>query len=82
MAEYVLPFPATGSNAKGNDIDESVWTDRLLNTMKYMDETAIKALLSLTGLKPMYAVSLIHTITGADEVIAGLHYLHTSSMLA
>jgi sister-chromatid-cohesion protein PDS5 len=53
MAEYILPLPAIGSNTKGNDTDESAWTDRLLNTMKYMDETAIKALLTLTGLKPM-----------------------------
>ena len=51
VTEYILPLPLSGSSSKGNDIDESSWTDRLLNTMKYLDEKAIKALLSLTGLK-------------------------------
>jgi hypothetical protein len=56
VAEYILPLPSPGASAKGYDIDESAWTDRLLNTMKFLDERAIKALLSLTGLKAKYVL--------------------------
>ena len=53
LAEYIFPLPSstTPSTSKGADVDEVAWTDRLLNTMKYLDEKAINALLGLTGLK-------------------------------
>ncbi|KAG5641986.1 hypothetical protein DXG03_003815 [Asterophora parasitica] len=51
--EYILPLPSpsTPSTSKGGDVDEVAWTDRLLHTMKYLEEKATNAMLLLTGLK-------------------------------
>lgn len=56
IAEYILPLPLppSSSTSKGGEIDEIAWTDRLLNTMKYLEERSINVLLTLTGLRQMY----------------------------
>lgn len=52
IAEYILPLPSSpSSSSKGNEVDEGAWTDRLLYTMKFLDGTAINAILSLSGMK-------------------------------
>ena len=52
VAEHILPLPSgSGSSGKGSEVDEVAWTDQLLNTMKYLDEKAINALLGLTGVQ-------------------------------
>ncbi|KAI0264684.1 armadillo-type protein [Gloeopeniophorella convolvens] len=48
LAEFVFPLLASSREA---DMDESVWTDRLLTTMKFLDEKAIASLISFSGLK-------------------------------
>ncbi|THH15253.1 hypothetical protein EW146_g5196 [Bondarzewia mesenterica] len=50
LAEYILPLPS-GSGSRTIDVDETAWTDRLLTTMKFMDEKAVSALLGLSGIK-------------------------------
>ncbi|OBZ77502.1 Sister chromatid cohesion protein pds5 [Grifola frondosa] len=58
LAEYILPLPSpSASTSKGSDIDEVAWTDRLLLTMRFLDEPAINALLSFSGLKGVEASS-------------------------
>lgn len=54
--EYILPLASSSisSTSKVSDVDEVAWTDRLLQTMKYLEEKSINAVLSLTGLKHMY----------------------------
>jgi sister-chromatid-cohesion protein PDS5 len=51
--DYILPLPSspTSLSAKGNDVDEVAWIDRLLTVMRYLDDTAVKSFLSLSGLK-------------------------------
>ncbi|KAG6907699.1 hypothetical protein DXG01_007755 [Tephrocybe rancida] len=53
VMEYILPLPSssTPSTSKGGELDEVAWTDRLLLTMKYLEERSTNALLLLTGLK-------------------------------
>lgn len=55
MSEYILPLPSssTPSSSKGGEIDEVAWTDRLLHTMKYLEERSTNAILLLSGLKAM-----------------------------
>lgn len=49
---------ASGSgNASGSDVDEVAWTDRLLLTMRFMDESAVGGLLNVSGIKTMYVQS-------------------------
>lgn len=50
LSEYIFPLP-TNNPSKGNDLDETVWTDRLLTIMKYLDEKAISILLAMSGIK-------------------------------
>ncbi|KAH7882429.1 armadillo-type protein [Phlebopus sp. FC_14] len=56
IADYVLPLPslsnaASTSTPKNVEIDEVAWTDRLLNMMRYLDDQAVNAVLSLSGIK-------------------------------
>ncbi|KAF9818035.1 hypothetical protein IEO21_02996 [Rhodonia placenta] len=53
IGEYILPLPSPTptSNSRANDVDEGAWTDRLLFVMKFLDEMAVNALLSLSGMK-------------------------------
>ncbi|TCD68846.1 hypothetical protein EIP91_009560 [Steccherinum ochraceum] len=55
VAEYILPLPSP-SNNKG-DVDEAVWTDRLLFTTGLLDEPARNYLLSLSGIKSSHPTS-------------------------
>jgi sister chromatid cohesion protein PDS5 len=49
LAEYI--FPLIPSSFNDGEIEESIWTDRLLTTMKYLNEKAISSLISFSGLK-------------------------------
>ncbi|KAI0280430.1 armadillo-type protein [Russula aff. rugulosa BPL654] len=49
LAEYV--FPLISSYLKENEIDESTWTDRLLTTMKFLNERTVSSVISFSGLK-------------------------------
>ena len=49
IAEYV--FPLITSSAKEPEIEEPIWTDRLLTTMKFLNERGINHLISFSGLK-------------------------------
>ncbi|KAF5383320.1 hypothetical protein D9615_004981 [Tricholomella constricta] len=53
VMEYILPLPSssTPSSSKGGDVDEVAWTDRLLHTMKFLEEKSTNAMLLLTALK-------------------------------
>ncbi|KAG6833054.1 hypothetical protein H0H87_012065 [Tephrocybe sp. NHM501043] len=53
VMEHILPLPSasTSSTSKGGEVDEVAWTDRLLHTMKYLEDRATNALLLLLGLK-------------------------------
>ncbi|CCM05112.1 uncharacterized protein FIBRA_07319 [Fibroporia radiculosa] len=51
VAEHILPLPPPSSTTKVSDPDEGAWTDRLLHTMKYLDEPATNVLLGLSGVK-------------------------------
>jgi sister-chromatid-cohesion protein PDS5 len=53
LSDYILPLPSSSapSTSKSVDVDEAAWTDRLLNTMKFLDEKGIKALLGMAGIK-------------------------------
>ena len=49
VSDFILPLPFATS--KGSEVDETAWTDRLLNTMKYLTEKSLNALLGLSGLR-------------------------------
>ncbi|KAI9511424.1 armadillo-type protein [Russula earlei] len=49
LAEYI--FPLITSYSRENEIKESTWTDRLLTTMKFLNERTINSLISFSGLK-------------------------------
>ncbi|KII91267.1 hypothetical protein PLICRDRAFT_105332 [Plicaturopsis crispa FD-325 SS-3] len=49
--EHIFPFPPA-STSKNHDVDEAAWADRLLSVMRYLDDKAIKSLLSnLSGVR-------------------------------
>ncbi|KAI6134781.1 armadillo-type protein [Pisolithus croceorrhizus] len=56
IADHIFPFPslpnvASTSTSKNIEVDEVAWMDRLLNVMQYLDDTAINAVLSMSGVK-------------------------------
>ena len=52
MADFILPLPSLLSpSSKAGEVDEVTWTERLLNTMKYLTDKSVNALLGLSGLK-------------------------------
>lgn len=55
FAEYILPLPSqpssSSSSTKPADVDEVAWTDRLLFTMRFLDEQAINVLVGISGIK-------------------------------
>ncbi|KIJ63153.1 hypothetical protein HYDPIDRAFT_113739 [Hydnomerulius pinastri MD-312] len=55
IADFVLPLPsssaASASTSKNLEVDEAAWTDRLLNTMRHLDDRAVNAVLSMSGIK-------------------------------
>ncbi|KAF8999085.1 armadillo-type protein [Cyathus striatus] len=60
VADHIFPLPspsATTSAATGkstaSEVDEVAWTERLLNTMRFLSDKSVNALLSLTGLKTL-----------------------------
>ncbi|KAG1784584.1 armadillo-type protein [Suillus plorans] len=53
IADFVFPLPSSSSasTSKNVDVNEVAWTDRLLNTMGYLDDRGVNAVLLLSGLK-------------------------------
>ncbi|EIW55568.1 uncharacterized protein TRAVEDRAFT_73422 [Trametes versicolor FP-101664 SS1] len=53
LTEYILPLPTlpSSSSSRGAEIDEVAWTDRLLLTMRYLDEVSINTLFNFANLK-------------------------------
>ncbi|KAI0634818.1 armadillo-type protein [Trametes polyzona] len=53
IADFILPLPTppASSSSKASEIDEVAWTDRLLLTMRYLDEVAINTLYNFSNLK-------------------------------
>ncbi|KAK0446041.1 armadillo-type protein [Desarmillaria tabescens] len=56
LADYILPLPRSLPLDKGkssdSEVDEALWTDRLLNTMKFLVEArSVNGLLAFTNLK-------------------------------
>ncbi|KAG0700591.1 armadillo-type protein [Suillus ampliporus] len=53
IADFVFPLPSvsSASSSKSVDVDEVAWTDRLLNTMGYLDDRGVNAVLLLSGIK-------------------------------
>jgi sister-chromatid-cohesion protein PDS5 len=53
FSDYILPLPSSSapSTSKNVDVDDAAWTDRLLNTMKFLDDKGIKSLLGMAGIK-------------------------------
>lgn len=53
LTEYILPLPTlpSSSSSRGVEIDEVAWTDRLLLTMRYLDEVSINTLFNFANLK-------------------------------
>jgi len=49
LADYVFPLQPLGS--KGTDVNDVAWTERLLHTMKLLDEKATQHLINLSGIK-------------------------------
>ena len=53
ITDFILPLPSlpNSSSSKGSEVDEVAWTDRLLLTMRYLDEVAVNTLTGFTNLK-------------------------------
>ncbi|KAK0211511.1 armadillo-type protein [Armillaria fumosa] len=55
IADYILPLPRSLPLDKGksgeSEIDEALWSDRLLNTMKFLEVRSVNGLLAFTNLK-------------------------------
>ncbi|KAH0581979.1 hypothetical protein H2248_011642 [Termitomyces sp. 'cryptogamus'] len=71
---YVLPLPSssTPSTSKGGEVDEVAWTDRLLHTMKYLEEQPTNALLSLTGVKQVRPSAYDHFLAACVKNNGGI----------
>ena len=50
VADFILPLPSF-SGSKAGEVDEVTWTEGLLNTMKYLTDKSVNALLGISGLK-------------------------------
>ncbi|KAJ3482805.1 hypothetical protein NLI96_g6741 [Meripilus lineatus] len=53
FAEYILPLPtfSASSSTKPTEVDEVAWTDRLIFTMRFLDEQAVNILIGISGIK-------------------------------
>ncbi|KAF9226311.1 hypothetical protein BS17DRAFT_794477 [Gyrodon lividus] len=55
IVDYVFPLPASSgtsaSTSKNVEVDETAWTDRLLNTLQHLDDLAVSAILNMSGIK-------------------------------
>ncbi|TFK86665.1 hypothetical protein K466DRAFT_492369 [Polyporus arcularius HHB13444] len=53
IAEYILPLPTppAASSSKGSEVDEVAWTDRLLLTMRHLDDVSVNTLYSFSNVK-------------------------------
>lgn len=46
---YILPLSTSGS--KTGEVDELLWTDKLLNVMRHLSDKSIEILISLSTVK-------------------------------
>jgi len=87
IADFVFPLPSvsSASTSKSVDVDEVAWTDRLLNTMGYLDDRGVNAVLLLSGMtgsRPslceLYLQSCIQNNVSSDLSCSGLdlHLIH------
>jgi hypothetical protein len=87
IADFVFPLPSPSSalTSKSVDVDEVVWTDRLLNTMSYLDDRGVNAVLLLSGIKgsrpspyELYLQNCIQNNVGFDLSCSGfdVHLMH------
>jgi sister-chromatid-cohesion protein PDS5 len=67
MADYIFPLPGISSSSKGNDLDDTAWTDRLLSTVGFLDEKALNSLLSFSGLKAKYVTVYLKILNPLDS---------------
>ncbi|KAG6836734.1 hypothetical protein H0H93_004140 [Arthromyces matolae] len=79
VMEYILPLPSTSSpsTSKEGDVDEIAWTDRLLQTMKHLEEKAINAILILTGIKQGGVIDQDEDIVAKRLNVYTKHLAHT-----
>ncbi|TBU45152.1 armadillo-type protein [Dichomitus squalens] len=74
LADYILPLPTlpASSASKGTETDEVAWTDRLLLTMRYLDEAAFGILSGLTNLKVVRPTIYEKFVTACIEYNGGV----------
>lgn len=89
IADYVFPLPsllnaASASTSKNAEVDDVAWTERLLNTLRYLDDTAIIAVLSMSGIKSRLVDGSIEHgfICTEHSLIAARRRMNTSCWLA
>ncbi|KAF8970162.1 armadillo-type protein [Flammula alnicola] len=77
LFDYILPLPSisTSSASKDKEVDEVAWTDRLLNTIRFLSEKSIAVLITLSGLKStrpnVYDIYLDSCIKNNGGIIDG-----------
>ncbi|KAF9482670.1 hypothetical protein BDN70DRAFT_399452 [Pholiota conissans] len=49
LLDYILPLPS--ANGKDKEVDVVAWTDRLLGTMRFLEEKPLATLMGLSGIK-------------------------------
>ncbi|GLB39171.1 putative cohesin-associated protein pds5 [Lyophyllum shimeji] len=74
VMDYIFPLPSssTASTSKGGEVDEVAWTDRLLHTMKYLEEKSINAVLVLSGLKQVRSTVYEHFLDACIKNNGGI----------
>lgn len=51
IATYILPLPSASSSGKMAEVDELAWTERLLCTMRFVDEGAGNVLRGMSNVR-------------------------------
>ena len=88
IADYIFPLPslsntASTSTSKNAEVDDIAWTERLLNTLRYLDDTAIIAVLGMSGIKSKCVVGLLDDFFHIEHpLIAAQRPMNTSCRLA
>ena len=84
IAEYILPLPAASSSSgKTAEVDEVAWTERLLCTMRFLDETASNSLRALSNIRGVYvypSISVAYTYvscTGDPQYMSDIFRLES-----
>ncbi|KAK0480865.1 armadillo-type protein [Armillaria novae-zelandiae] len=76
IADYILPLPRSLLPDKGksgeSEIDEALWSDRLLNTMKFLEVRSINGLLAFTNLKSNQSAHVLAFIDACIQNNSGI----------